>query len=46
MKTLLIAVAAMIGGAALGFFLCWAAHRLNSGNHTQARRMAAKEKEK
>ena len=46
MKTLLIAVVAMIGGATLGFFLCWAVHRLARGNHTPARRMAATEKRK
>lgn len=46
MKTLLIAAAAMAGGAALGFFLCWAAHRLTRGNYTPARRMAAAKKEK
>ena len=46
MKTLLIAAAAMAGGAALGFFLCWAAHRLTRGNYTPARRMAAAKKRK
>ena len=46
MKTLLIAAAAMVGGAALGFFLCWAAHRLTRGNYTPARRMAAAKKRK
>ncbi len=40
MKTLLIAAAAIAGGAALGFFLCWTASRLNRGGHTAARRMA------
>ena len=46
MKTLLIAAAAMAGGAALGFFLCLAAHRLTSVNYTPARRMAAAKKRK
>lgn len=46
MKTLLIAAAAMAGGAALGFFLCWAAHRLTRGSYTPARRMAAAKKRK
>ena len=40
MKTLLIAAAAMAGGAALGFFLCWAATRLIGGNHAAATRLA------
>ena len=46
MKTLLIATAAMTGGAALGFFLCWAASRLNMGSRTAARRVAETEKKK
>lgn len=46
MKTLLTAAAAMAGGAALGFFLCWAAHRLTRGNYTAARRVAEAEKKK
>lgn len=46
MKTLLIAAAAMAGGAALGFFLCWTASRLNRGGHTAARRMAEAGKKK
>ena len=46
MKTLLIAAAAMTGGAALGFFLCWAASRLNMGSRTAARRVAETEKKK
>lgn len=46
MKTLLIAAAAMAGGAALGFFLCWAANRLNGGGHTAARRVAEAGKKK
>ena len=46
MKTLLIAAAAMAGGAALGFFLCWAANRLNGGGHTTARRVAEAGKKK
>lgn len=46
MKTLLTAAAAMAGGAALGFFLCWAAHRLTRGNYTVARRVAEAEKKK
>ena len=46
MKTRLIAAAAMAGGAALGFFLCWAAHRLTRGNYAPARRMAAAKKRK
>lgn len=46
MKTLLIAAAAMTGGAALGFFLCWAASRLNMGSRTVARRVAETEKKK
>ena len=46
MKTLLIAAAAMTGGAALGFFLCWAASRLNRGSRTAARRVAETEKKK
>ncbi len=46
MKTLLTAAAAMAGGAALGFFLCWAAHRLARGNYTVARRVAEAEKKK
>lgn len=46
MKTLLIAAAAMTGGAALGFFLCWAANHLNMGSRTAARRVAETEKKK
>lgn len=46
MKTLLIAAAAMAGGAALGFFLCWAESRLNGGGHTAARRVAEAGKKK
>ena len=46
MKTLLIAAAAMTGGAALGFFLCWAASHLNMGSRTAARRVAETEKKK
>lgn len=46
MKTLLIAAAAMAGGAALGFFLCWAANRLNGSGHTTARRVAEAGKKK
>ncbi len=46
MKTLLIAAAAIAGGAALGFFLCWTASRLNRGGHTAARRMAEAGKKK
>ena len=36
-NTLLIAAAAMAGGAALGFSLCWVATRLAAGNHAAAR---------
>lgn len=46
MKTLLIAAVAMAGGAALGFFLCWAGSRLNRGGHTAARRVAEAGKKK
>ena len=41
MKTLLIAAVAMTGGAALGFFLCWAATRLAGGNHAAATRLVS-----
>ena len=46
MKTLLTAVVTMIGGAALGFFLCWAVHRLTRGNYIPARCVSAAEKKK
>ena len=36
----MIAAAAMAGGAALGFFLCWTATRLAGGNHAAATRLA------
>lgn len=42
----LIAAAAMAGGAALGFFLCWAATRLAGGNHAAAARLATAAKKK
>lgn len=40
MKTLLIAVAAMMGGAALAFALCWVATRMTGGNRAAATRLA------
>ena len=42
----LIAAAAMAGGAALGFFLCWVATRLAAGNHAAATRLATAAKKK
>ena len=42
----LIAAAAMAGGAALGFSLCWAATRLAAGNHAAAARLATAAKKK
>ena len=46
MNTLLIAAAAMAGGAALGFSLCWVATRLAAGNHAAATRLATAAKKK
>lgn len=40
MKTGIIAAAAMMGGAALAFALCWAATRLNGGNRVATARLA------
>ena len=40
MKMLIIAAAAMAGGAVLGFALCWAATRLAGGNRKAAARLA------
>ena len=40
MKMLIIAAAAMAGGAVLGFALCWAATRLAGGNRKAATRLA------
>ena len=37
---LIIAAAAMAGGAVLGFALCWAATRLAGGNRKAAARLA------
>ena len=45
-NTLLIAAAAMAGGAALGFSLCWVATRLAAGNHAAATRLATAAKKK
>lgn len=42
----LIAAAAMAGGAALGFSLCWVATRLAGGNHAAAARLATAAKKK
>lgn len=42
----LIAAAAMAGGAALGFSLCWVATRLAAGNHAAATRLATAAKKK
>lgn len=42
----LIAAAAMAGGAALGFFLCWVTTRLAAGNHAAATRLATAAKKK
>ena len=39
-NTFLIAAAAMAGGAALGFSMCWVATRLAAGNHAAAARLA------
>lgn len=46
MNMLLIATAAMAGGAALGVFLCWAATRMAGGSRKAAARLAAVEKKK
>ena len=46
MKTAIIAVAAMAGGAVVGFFLCYVAHLLNGGKRTGTRRAPAVEKKK
>lgn len=40
MKTVFIAAAAMMGGAALAFALCWVATRLAGGNRVAAARLA------
>ena len=42
----MIAAAAMAGGAALGFSLCWVATRLAAGNHAAATRLATAAKKK
>lgn len=39
MKTIFIAAAAMIGGAALAFALCWVATRLAGGNRVATERL-------
>ena len=46
MKTVFIAAAAMAGGAALAFSMCWATARLASGNHAAAARLATVAKKK
>lgn len=40
MKTVFIAAAAMIGGAAIAFALCWVATRLAGGNRVATARLA------